>query len=190
MNSFKKTLSITLLSTLFITLYSNADSGHRHKKGNGGEWCPEANLSDAQRESIRSMRAGFREQTKDLSKEERKEARKAFWQDVANNVLENDEQRAAFSTCRENRKKERRNRCPEANLSDAQRESIRSMRAEFKEQTKDLSKEERKEARKAFWQDVANNVLESDEQRAAFSECRENRKKRRRDRQQRQANEN
>ena len=171
-------------------MYSNADSGHKNKKGDWGDWCPEANLSDAQRESIQSIRAEFKEQTKDLPREERKEASQAFWQDVLNNVLESDEQRAAFSVCREQWKNNRRNWCPEANLSDAQRESIQSMQAEFKEQTKDLPREERKEASQAFWQDVLNNVLESDEQRAAFSVCRENRRKKHKDKQQQPANEN
>ena len=43
--------------------------------------------------------------------------------------------------------KRKRNRCPAANLSEAQKESIREMRRNFKAQAADLSREERKQAR-------------------------------------------
>ena len=64
---------------------------------------------------------------------------------------------------------------PAANLSEAQKESIREMRRNFKAQAADLPQEERKQAKQQMRADILNNVLESDEQREALSACWEKR---------------
>ncbi len=158
MSFIKKLIGITfLVSVVYLNspIEAEADQG-RHN------WCPEANLSDAQKESIQT-------------------AKQQLKQNILDTILESDEQRAALSACwekKKERKKKRRNWCPEANLSDAQKESIREMRRNFKAQVKDLSEEDRKQAKQEFRQNILNTVLESDEQRAALSACWEKKKER------------
>ena len=148
-----------MLFTCFISLiYSNSAIGDDANKRKG-DWCSEANLSDAQKESIQQAKQESR-------------------QNILDNVLESDEQRAALSACWEKRKERKRNRCPEANLSDAQKKSIQEMRRNFKAQAGDLSEADRKQAKQELRQNILNTVLESDEQRAALSACWEKRKQR------------
>ena len=164
MSSIKKSFSVVVLFTCFISLiYSNLAIGDGANKRKG-DWCSEANLSDTQKESIKTAKQESR-------------------QNILDNVLESDEQKAALSACwekRKQRKKGKRNWCPEANLSDAQKKSIKEMRRNFKAQAGDLSEADRKQAKQELRQNILDNVLESDEQRTALSACWEKRKRHKR----------
>ena len=171
MSSIKKSFSVVVLFTCFISLiYSNLAIGDGANKRKG-DWCSEANLSDVQKESVREKWKNFKVQAESLSEADRKQAKQELRQSILDTVLESDEQRTALSACWEKWEQKRRNWCSEANLSDAQRKSIREMRRNFKAQAGDLSEADRKQAKQELRQSILDTVLESDEQRTALSAC-------------------
>ncbi len=104
MNYIKKSFGVILLFTCFVSWQSSGNSGHKGHKN----WCPEANLSDAQKDFFREKRKAFKAKTKDFSKDEKKEAKKDFWQDVLATVAESEEQKSALSECKKNKRKGRK----------------------------------------------------------------------------------
>ena len=132
---------------------------------NHRNFCPEAKLSEEQKAQVKELRENFRSSTQELDREGKQAARKELQQNILETVPTSEEQKTALSECFENRKKHRKNRrnfCPEAELSEEQKSQI-------------------KEQKRAAWANFHAHVLEtvptSEEQKAVLSECFENRKK-------------
>ena len=102
MNQIKKTGHGIFLLTCFMGLvYTNPSIAHNSdKKGHDRQnWCPEAQLSKEQKNSIKEIHKNFRSQKEGLSEEERHAAKQALKQSILDTVLESDEQRIALSEC-------------------------------------------------------------------------------------------
>ena len=161
---YKKTgIALVLLFTLMGSAYA-------HKKR--GLKCPEANLSDEQKETLRTMKREFRESLRGqaLSREEKRTARKNFKQTILDTIPTNEEQKVALTECFN---RTRGLKCPEANLSDEQKETLRTMKREFRESLRgqDLSREEKRTARKNFKQTILDTIPTNEEQKVALTEC-------------------
>ena len=129
--------------------------------------CPEAELSEKQKSQVKELRKNFRSSIQELSKKERQAARKELQQNILETVPTSEEQQAALAECFENRQKhwkKRRNFCPEAELSEEQKDQI---------------KKQKRAVRADFHDRILETVPTSEEQKASLAECFENRKKHR-----------
>ena len=162
---------------LVIFSFMMASSVYAHSK-----FCPEANLSDEQKTQIKELRKDFRDSVKELNREDKEKARAEFHQTVLDTVAGN-EQKGALEECFERRKERRhgrRHKCSEeAGLSHEQKEDWKALRKEFKASVEGLSREERREKRAVFHQQVLDTIPETEEQAEALSQCFEDRKKHR-----------
>ena len=146
--------------------------------------CPEAGFSEEQKAHVKELRQDFKSSVEGLSREERRTAWSEFHQTVLDTIPETDEQKVALSECFEERKnkkrwKKRRHSCSKAaGLSEEQTDQWKALREEFKSSVEGLSREERRTAWSEFHQTVLDTIPETDEQKAALSECFEDRKKR------------
>ena len=61
--------------------------------------------------------------------------------------------------------------CPTAHLSQEQKASIRHLKRQFKADTRDSSRKEKKQKREELNQDILNEVLTHQEQRTAYKIC-------------------
>ena len=157
--------------------FENRKKKHKRRKHHR-KYCPEAELSKEQRKQIKKLHKEFRVDACDFNEEERKAAR----EDLHNHILERvaeENQKEALLKCFERGKERRhqRNHCPEANLSEEQKEHIKALRQEFRAKTCDLSREEKGAAREDLHNHILEKVAEED-QREALSKCFERRKKR------------
>ena len=169
MNILIKTgLSAVLLAAFALPAYA--------RKGPKGK-CPEANLSEEQRSSVQEIWQEFMASIEGKSREERRELRAEFHQEVLDTVPSSDEQRAVLAECQQKRRRGKQRRCPEANLSEEQRFSAQEIWQEFMASIEGKSREERRELRAEFHQEVLDNVPSSDEQRAALAECQQKRRR-------------
>ena len=156
---------------------------HDRKQKN---FCPTAELSEEQKAQMKELREGFKDSAQDLSKEEKR----AMWADFKAQVLEtvptSEEQQAVLAECFDKRKgkhsRKKRNFCPTAELSEEQKAQVKELRKGFKDSAQDLSKEERRTARKELQQNILNTVPVSEEQKVALTECFENKKRKKRHR--------
>ena len=151
----------------------------RWKKRRRG--CPEAGLSDEQKDAWKALRKDFRASVEGLSREEKREKKAEFHQQVLDTIPATEEQAEALSQCFEERKKrgkKKRRGCPEADLSDEQKDEWKALRKDFRASVEGLSHEEKQEKRAEFHQQVLDTIAETDEQREALSQCFEKRKKR------------
>ena len=155
----------------FITPLVYADSN----------FCSEAELSEEQKAQVKELREAFKASAQDLSKEERRTMRADFKAQVLETVPTSEEQQAVLAECFDKRKKrhsrKHKNFCSEAELSEEQKAQMKELRKGFKASAQDLSKEERRTARKELQQNILNTVPVSEEQKVALTECFENKKR-------------
>ena len=140
-------------------------------------YCPEANLSKEQKQEIQNMRGQLRNNLKGISREEKKAKRMELHQLILEDVL-TEEQRDSYNDCHENKKNKKGAYafyCPEANLSEEQRQEIQSMRRQLRNNLKGISREEKKAKRMELHQLILEDVL-TEEQRDSYNDCHENKK--------------
>lgn len=119
--SWKKQVFYLFILLIFTgnceeTIFSEADNveesntatenryKRRHRRHKAGiPLCPEAGLSDAQKEEIRELRHSFRDSARDTNREDRQDTWFEFEQNVLNTIPTTEEQRAALSNCFERR---------------------------------------------------------------------------------------
>ena len=131
-------------------------------------FCPEAELSEEQREQIKGLRESFRDsvQGEELGRKEKRAARQQLHENILALASLTDTQRDTLNDCFERKKKHRRRHkegfCPEAELSEAQQERIKG-------------------ERQAMWEELQNDFLGADflaaGQKEALAKCFEHRKK-------------
>ena len=143
----------------------------------GGLDCQEADLSRDQKAAIKTIWRDFKAAAEGQTKEERRRLRAEARQSILDTVPSSEAQRTALAACQQRRGQRG---CPAAHLSEEQKTAIKALRRDFKAAAEGQTKKERRRLRAEARQEIEQNVLISDEQRAAFAECREQRRSRRR----------
>ena len=160
------------IALLIFTTMSYAQSTERNR-------CPDANLSAEQKNSMKKMWQNFREATKNMNREEKKAERADLKTAILQEIPQTEEQRQALSQCMEQRRQHHKKyRCPDANLSAEQKNSMKKMWQNFREATKNMNREEKKAERADLKTAILQEIPQTEEQRQALSQCMEQRKKR------------
>lgn len=171
----KTNFLIIVLSIMVSSLYAHAD------------FCPEADLSEAQETQRKELMRGFISSLRGLSKAERKTQWEGFQQTLLDTIDGIDEdQRVALSECFKHRKERRhgrRHKCfEEAGFSNEQKDQWKTLREEFKASVEGLSKEERRAKRAEFRQHALDIVPATLDQRTILEQCFEKQKEHRKKR--------